>query len=202
MNKYFSTLLFLTLFLNIIVAKPRKNTADFYILNADRHLGKHAQLYIEDVTLIGPLKKHPHLTEFKSLTWDGINPAGTANILVDTKDAESFYKKYHSPEGYQRSNSIGTKSNEGWKARRLRCLFVKNEEKLYFYTGNINPFIDIQGLITLKNVQGKTLKCKILGVKETKIKVQRSDKKVFILEVTKLDGNSQRLVRNWQKTVL
>ena len=197
-NKY----LILTLIIFVVSianAKIPKDTADYYTSNAERHLGKNAQLYIEDVTLIGTLENRPELTEFTSLTWHGMNPHGTAHILVDTKEAERFKKKYHAPDGYQQSNSIGTRSNEGWKAKRLRCLFVENGGQFYFYVGNISPFIDLKGFITLKSMQGKAIECKILDVKGTKVKVQRNDNKVFILELTKLDGNSQKLVKNWRR---
>jgi hypothetical protein len=190
---------FFVLIITIADAKIPKDTADYYTLNAERYLGKNAQLYIEDITLAGTLENHPELTEFTSLTWHGTDSFGIAHILVDTKEAERFYKKYHAPDGYEQSNSIGTKSNEGWKAKRLHCLFVKSDGQFYFYVGNTNPFISLKGNITLKNMQGKAVTCKILEVRGTKVKIQRTDNQVFFLELTKLDGDSQRLVRNWQR---
>ena len=177
-----------------------KNTANYYILNADRFLGKYATLHIEDINLVGPLADNPNLTQFNSLTWHGMETHGTANILVDTKDAKRFYEKYSPEDGYQQSNSIGTKNNAGWKSKRLRCLFVKNAGTYYFYTGNINPFMDIEGAVTLRRFDGKSIKCKIVGVSKTKIKVIRiADNQTFVIDIVKLDGDSQRLVRNWKK---
>ena len=198
-SKTLTLLALLIIAASLASASPPKYTADYYKINAGHYLNKRAQLYLEDTEFVGEFKGHPGLVQFSSVTWHGVESFGAADILVDAANAQQFYKKYHAEEGHRISNSIGTKTNEGWRARRLSCVFIEHGGKFYFYAGNVSPFFNTSDLVTLTSQDGKSIKCEIVAFRDTKLTVRRSDGKTFKVELTKLSGESQRLVRNWHK---
>ncbi|WP_269523468.1 hypothetical protein [Coraliomargarita parva] len=184
----------------IATAQVPNETADYYTLHANEYLGKIVQLWIEDINLVGP---HPgaSVTEFTSATFDDLELAGTAHILVDTKDAERFYKKYNAPEGYQRvdENEIGTGNRSGWKAQRLKATLIRHDGKLYYYLGRVSPFKDLDGFITLTSHNGRSSQFKVLSVADGKARLQTQSGQTVEVPFSKFNGESQRLLREWQR---
>ena len=179
-----------------LIAKVPKDTADYYFVHADKYLGKNVTLWIEDTNLIGELNSL-QLVEFRSITWSGINAYGTAKILVDKNESARFLKKY-STNNYQQTSVVGTKSKKGWVGQRLRCRLLRDPSgKLVYYTGKGNPFRDPDKPLVLYDLEGRSLKCTIVKIYSDKVLVKRTiDQRRLEIPLAKLDGSSQRLVRD------